>query len=47
MEAVTPSGERVDNEENKPATSVEIVWYKDYGLDAMKKCAEFSERTSD
>ena len=38
MEAVTPSGERVDNEENKPRNILEeIVWYKDYELNVMKE----------
>ena len=38
MEAVTPTGERVDNEENKPRNILEeIVWYKDYELNLMKE----------
>jgi indole-3-glycerol phosphate synthase len=38
MEAVTPEGERIDNEENKPRNILEeIVWYKDYELTLMKE----------
>ena len=38
MEAVTLTGERVDNEENKPRNILEeIVWYKDYELNVMKE----------
>ena len=38
MEAVTPEGERIDNEENKARNILEeIVWYKDYELTLMKE----------
>ena len=38
MEAVTPEGERVDNEINKPVNILEeIVWYKDVELQQRKE----------
>lgn len=38
MEAITPDGERVDNEGNKPVNILEeIVWYKDVELAKRKE----------